>query len=364
MALPEDDDRHQIYLAKLATGLLNSEVYPSMDAAYRAIRAALLDAEELNTERKMVQVMNASGKIIKEEYGGGLAGLTKGLEEMAIYEAGFYASLLAQYSDAKYSTPAKKDVLSFINKSIMTLQSGKRINAGVWADYVQGAIESQAKAINGAIVAGYQQGRTVNQISRDIRDLYNGILVQEAEALARTGQAHYALSAREAMAEANPQIKYRVYQATFDNRTSLGCRALHGKSWPIASNDYVRLPRHFNCRSVYLFVESLDQAKRGEQPSVGGKQAEKINPNRKLKYRGKRDTDIFKPERISAAETQDAWLRDQPDWFIESALGKTRAKLFKDGKMNIKKFTDMTGEQINLDDLRRLDAEAFERAGL
>lgn len=364
MALPEDDDRHQIYLAKLTSGLLNSKVYPSLDAAYRAVRLLLLDAEDLGTQAKLNRVLKQIEKEIRKQYGAGLDGLTVGLGEMAVYEAGYSAQLFGAYAGIDAKVPAKAKVLDFINSSIMTLEAGKRVNFGTWADYVQGNIDSSVQAINGAVVQGYQQGRTVNQIARDIRDLSDGILKSNAEALARTGQSHYANNAREAMAASNSAFKFRVYQATFDNRTSLGCRSLHGKSWPSTADDYVRLPRHYNCRSVYVFVRSLEDAKRGTMAAVGGKSADDINPNRKLRYRGKRDLDLFKPGQIDAGTDMDKWMRSQPDWFIESSLGKTRAKLLKDGKMSIKKFTDATGQSINLDELRRLDAEAFKRAGL
>lgn len=364
MSLPEDNDRHAVYLARLTSGLLNAKVYPSMDAAYRAVRAMLLDAEEITSQKQLMKVLDASGKIIELEIGKGMDALTEGLESMAVYEAGFYASLLSSYSGVEITAPGKKAVLSWINQSIMTLQQGQTVQAGVWAKWVNGNISKNAELVNGAIVSGYQNGRTVNQMARDIKDLFNGILKGHAEALARTGQAHYATNAREAMARANSAVKYRVYSAIFDNRTTLGCRALHGRVWEIDDESYVRLPRHFNCRSEYLLVTDPKDAERGTQAAIGGKPAEKINPNRKLKYRGKRDTDIFKPGQIGAGITQDAWLRDQPEWFIESSLGKTRAKLFKDGKMNIKKFTDMTGEPLTLDELRQLDAKAFERAGL
>lgn len=364
MALNDDDDRHQIYLAKLTSGLLNGKVYPSLDAAYKAVRLLLLDAEDISTQAKLNRVLNQIEKEIRKQYGLGLAELTSGLEEMAVYEAGYSAQLFGAYAGIKADTPARKAVLSFIDQSVMTLESGRRVNFGTWAEYVQGNIDDTAKAVNGIVVQGYQQGRTVNQIARDIRESANGILKAQAETLARTGQSHYSNNAREAMAAANPDFKYRVYQATFDNRTTLGCRALHGKSWKHSDDSYVRLPRHYGCRAVYIFVNTLAEAAEGTMAAVGGKAADKINPKRKLKYRGKRDLDLFKPGQIDAGTSMDQWMRSQPDWFVESSLGKTRAKLLKDGKMNIKKFTDATGEPITLEKLRELDAEAFKRAGL
>jgi hypothetical protein len=174
----------------------------------------------------------------------------------------------------------------------------------------------------------------------------------------------FAAQAREEMALLNSSVvTYREYNAIFDNRTTSGCRALDGKRWPISDGDFVRVPRHFNCRSFYTFgTGKIDEPRDGTRQATSGKDA-KINPSRKLKYRGKKDLDIFNVQPIDAGISQDEWLRAQPDWFIESSLGKTRAKLFKNG-MKIEKFSDMTGQQLTLDELRKIDAKTFKKAGI
>jgi len=59
-------------------------------------------------------------------------------------------------------------------------------------------------------------------------------------------------------------------------------------------------------------------------------------------------------------------MRSQPDWFIESSLGKTRAKLFKEGGLSIDKFTDMNGRPLTLKEMKQLDSydAAFRKAKL
>lgn len=365
MSLINDSDRHQVYLAKLATHLLRTKLYPSLAEAMKAARAIILDAESIDSVRVMRRIQDTVAKKVTPILDEGYAALNAGLMEMAVYEAGYSAKLFGAYASAALAVPAETQIARFINQAVMTLGSGERASAGTWAQYVTGARDSAVEQYNGLIARGYQSGQTVNQITREIRNSTEGLLQREAEALARTGQSHFANSAREAMAAANADvIKVRVYTATFDNRTTLGCRALHGKSWPITSDDYVALPRHWNCRSVYVYARSAEDAMRGNRAAIGGSPADDINPNRKLKYRGKKDKDIFDPGPIRGSTTQDAWLRDQPAWFQESALGETRAKLFRAGGMKIEQFTDMLGNDISLAELRRLDADAFKRAGL
>ena len=361
----DDAERHEVYLARLTTELLNSKIYPSIEAAYKAARAILQDTERIDSIRVLERIRKEVDKSVRKELDEGWSGATESLTVMAVYEAGYAAKLTGKELDVKLSVPGKDKIKSYIDKSIISLTSRQRVNAGTWAEYVNGSVDAAAKQIDGIIVTGYQQGQTVGQMTKAIRDSSNGIIKTQAEALARTGQSHYANQAREAMAIDNLKaIKYRVFVATFDNRTTLTCRGFDGKSWPMADDSYPRLPLHYNERSVYVYTDDPDKVKSGRRAAVGGRDNVDINPNRKLKYRGKRDLDIFKPGQVDAGESMDSWLRSQPDWFIEDSLGETRAKLFKDGGLKIERFTDMTGRPLTLDQLRQLDAKAFERAGL
>lgn len=366
MAITNDIDRHQIYLQKLASGILNSKIYPSLEEAYKAARAILLDAEEI---KSIKQLRTIQEKIVKESssiIAKGWADATDELMSAANYEAGYYADLLKSYGSAGLSVPAAARIASYVNKSTLTLANGSRVSSGTWAEFVQGGVNSSAKLYNGIVVSGYNNGLTVGQISKQIKDSTSGLLKNEANALARTGMNHYANSAREAMAEDNSDIiKYRVYTATFDNRTSLQCRAnsMNPGHWAMDDDKHPAIPNHFNCRCSWVFLTDLSEINEGKKVAIGGKDVN-VDPGRELRYRGKKDADIFNPGQISAGTTQNEWMRKQPDWFQDSALGPERAKLFRDGGLKIESFTDSLGKPINLDKLRELDAEAFKKAGL
>lgn len=365
MSQIDQADRHEIYLSRLTTQLLNSHIYPSLEAAYKAARALLLDAESIDSIIAMKRLQREIGKAATEELTKGWDETTVGLEEMAAYEAGYSAKLTGAEIGAVLAVPAADKVKSFIDKSVMTLTSGSRVQSGVWAEYINGSIDSVVKQYNGIIATGYQNGQTVGQMSKAIRDSTQGLLKGQAEVLARTGQSHYASQAREAMAIDNAKvIKYRVFIATFDNRTTIQCRALNGKYWAIDDDKYPRLPLHFGERSIYVYTNYPAKLKQGTKAAVGGKSGVEINPNRKLQYRGKKDTDIFKPGQIPAGETMDQFMRRQPDWFIEDSLGATRAKLFKEGGLSIDRFADAVGKPLTLAELRERDAASFKRAGL
>lgn len=365
MSQIDSADRHEIYLARLTTQLLNSHIYPSLEAAYKAARALLLDAESIDSIVIMKRLQREIGKAAVEELRKGWDDTTEGLEEMAAYEAGYSAKLTGAEIGAALSVPAADKVKSYIDKSVMTLNSGSRVTSGAWAEFVNGSIDSAVRQYNGIIASGYQNGQTVGQMAKSIRESTQGLLKGQAEVLARTGQSHYANQAREAMAIDNRSvIKFRVFVATFDNRTTIQCLGFSGKYWAIDDNTYPRLPLHFGERSIYVYTNDPAKLKQGTRAAVGGKEGVEINPNRKLQYKGKKDTDIFNPGQVSNAKSTDSWLRSQPDWFVEDSLGATRTKLFRDGGLTIDKFSDMTGRPLTLAELRERDAAAFKRAGL
>ena len=63
-------------------------------------------------------------------------------------------------------------------------------------------------------------------------------------------------------------------------------------------------------------------------------------------------------------ESYNEWLRAQPAAFQDEALGATRGRLFREGRLDIQKFTDPLGRPLTLAELARKRPEAFERAGL
>lgn len=126
-----------------------------------------------------------------------------------------------------------------------------------------------------------------------------------------------------------------------------------------------------NCRTAIVTLAEGQDAPDGTRAAVGGQddgaeafERKQNRTNKKFKYRGKKDQDVFKVGQIPAGTNIDTWLRSQPDWYIESTLGPTKAKLFREGGMKLSKFTDATQRPLTIPELRELDAAAFKRAGL
>ena len=48
--------KHEVYLQRLATEMVKKKLFPSLDAAYKAIRLILLDAESITSPPKLAAI--------------------------------------------------------------------------------------------------------------------------------------------------------------------------------------------------------------------------------------------------------------------------------------------------------------------
>ena len=62
--------------------------------------------------------------------------------------------------------------------------------------------------------------------------------------------------------------------------------------------------------------------------------------------------------------TYNQWLKRQPFDVQVDALGKTRAKLFRDGGLDISQFTVRNDYELTLDQLKSKEPSAFLKAGI
>lgn len=374
MALPEDLDRHSIYLGRIATELLRTRIFPSYDAAYKAVRLILLDAETIGSPTKLSLVNKAIAKAIDAATSSAWEETTKELTGLAVYESSYYAELIGGYAGIRMKTPPQRQVKDWMQKALMALTEGESPQAGLWPDFVRKNKTAMIGRVQGVVSAGYRNGLTVQDMTSQIKLLTDGLLSRHAESLVRTAVQFYANEGREQFAVSNKDLlSERVYWATLDNRTTLLCAGRHLKKWPIDAKDYPTIPAHFGCRSQWLFLVEGQEAPDGMKPAIGGKDTEEAErlfraqeerTGKKPKYKGRKDLNKFAIEQVKANTKFDTWLKQQPSWFIEDVLGQTRAKLFLEGKMPISSFTDMTGRTLTLDELRQRDADAFRRAGL
>lgn len=365
MSLTADQLRHEALLQRVATGLLKTKVYPSLDAAYKAVRAILLEQEEIKSAAQLNRITKAISAAVTEIYAAGWQEATAEMQALAVYESSYYAELIGKWSDAELSVPGSKTIADYVNTALMVLGEGERAKVGAWADFVNTSSDEFIQQYQNLVKVGYTRGATVQQIAKSLRTFNDGLAKQQAEALARTGVMHHANAARDAMAKDNADIvDKRYFMALLDNRVTLGCRALHGRTWPLDDENYVRLPRHFRCRSTYVYLLIGQDKPIGMSPAIGSGDDYPKEADQKPTYKGKKDLGTFKIEQVPADITPDAWLRQQSREFVIDSLGKTRAELFLDGGLKIESMADTFGNPLSLAELRERDSKAFAKAGL
>lgn len=367
--------QHEIYIQRLASGTLSNSVYPSLREISAAVIKILGDQYHNLTRAKVAKLSNdIRNQIFLDN---GWSDVTQEMTQMAIYEASFQAAVIGGGLGVSLNVPEDKTIASFVNKSIMSLSSGKSASAGTWAQYVRENKSRQVQLINGLVIKGYTDGEALGSITRRVRESFDGILKSEAESLVRTGFNHYANQARQAMEQSNLDILEEYYYlVTFDSRISDICinADIRWNEDRFSTKENAPIPPlHWRCRTIRIAVPKGWQPS-GDRASVGGQSGEEAQElydkrkareakaaeeqgrsPRQIKYRGKRDSKVFDAKPISAKTGYEQWLKEQPEWLIKDTLGVQKGEWFIEGKYSLSKFTDMTGRSLTLKEVIERD---------
>jgi len=142
--------------------------------------------------------------------------------------------------------------------------------------------------------------------------------------------------------EANQAVVdgYR-WVSTLDGVTTAQCRTLDGKNFDVGSGPMP--PIHIGCRSTTVAELRED-----------------------LAFLSEGRTRSSKDGYVNANETYYSWLKKQPAAFQNDVLGKTRAKLFRDGGLNAERFSalnlDRNFKPLTLEQMKIKEPQAFIRA--
>lgn len=225
---------------------------------------------------------------------------------------------------------------------------------------------------------GYSLGEDVDALSRRVRgtaangfkDGVMNVSKREADALVRSSVQTISNAARMAGFEQLPElIKGIQWIATLDTRTTPICKALDRKVWtlpglkPVGHNKvFPGVTAHWNCRSTQIpYLKPLSEIL-GKKVKLLDDQTMQEAVEAKLREKGWTEERIAKYRvnsrasmngQVPASEDYDAWLRKQPDERILKTLGKTRGRMFIDGKINVSDLTDQSNRPLTVDELKR-----------
>lgn len=344
--------RQQVMLERLKAGNVKS-LEPFLKQAADAIRAQLAKGEltEFSRARAEAQLAAVRDDLTKI-YGQAAEQIHADLREYSQYagEAEVAAMENIVRPGVTLSAPAAAQ--------IYTAAYAKPLGSGKYAAMMRPLIDGWAtgsveKAEN-VLRLGYFQGKTNQQLTaelvgtkaRQYQDGIVGLSYRNGQAVVRTSMQHMAAVSRDAFVQANSDIIAKVeWVSTLDDRTTIQCQALDGQEFPLDSGP--RPPIHINCRSTIVPVLANKYLR--DTLSQGRTRASADGP-------------------VSAGQSYYEWLKGQPDSFQDEALGKTRAELFRSGGLTSERFAELNlgknFEPLTLDEMRRLEPVAFQRAGL
>ncbi len=329
MSIADSYIRRQVLNLRFANALM-AQYKKSLNNMYVAVSRRL--AEQPENQRYLAIRADLQALISND-----LSELTQKMSDdmidFAIDESEFIAEVVNANSKVALRATDEQTITSALQLNRMDITVGT--STMTMADALQTFSESQYKQILTVIGDGVLLGDTMQDIAKKVAKYSNGRPKAQVESITRTLVNYSSNQARKTFAVENRAIMdAEEWVAVLDTRTSLICAGRDGRTYPVGSGPYP--PAHYNCRSVRIPVLKSDFAEVGQ----------------------KTDREDF-----------DTWLRGQSEefqdeYFSQFPDGLEKAKLFRDGGLDIQIFRDEIGKEYTLEQLRALNPVAFVKAGL
>ena len=341
--------RHQVYLNRYGTGQVK-EMIPYVNKMLRDVNIELSVGNLTDFGRKRLSVLqNDLTQIINLSMSDMGKNLTSNLIDLGEYEAEFAQKMLGDLVSLDTGGVTLQQISAAITDNKMLLASGKNVSRMTIDQAITQLAKSTSRGVRHSLTTGIAQGKTTKEIAKEISRQLKGRTTAQAEAVVRTAANHAGTQARNALYAENADVlDGEEFVATLDSRTSLPCAGNDGKIFPVGQGVFP--PIHYNCRSIRVPIVNPDFVvgdTAGDRPSRGASGAQKV----------------------SAQSNFSGWLRKQPkgfqdEYFKQFPDGAARSKLFRNGGLPIDKFVDNKNIVYSLDELKKLEPKAFERAGL
>lgn len=269
--------------------------------------------------------------ITKKGYTGLFKETKKGLIELSITEAKIAKGQLAiaipgeAISAANIGIPSRQIINDIVNNRTFEGRTVKQ--------WFQNLASTANADIKNQINIGLANGETPEQIRRRLtgRGAAYSKVRRNLDAVVRTSMQHVNQQTRNETFKANESfIKKVQWVSVLDFRTTPICQDLDGQIFP--TNKGPRPPIHFQCRSNVVPIISdwkdfgLKDPTPGTRASLNGQVAEDL--------------------------TYEQWLKTQSVAGQNQALGKTKARLFREGKISIEDTINQRGDPLTLEQIR------------
>jgi len=337
--------RHALALNGYANGLsdkivrllnrADADLVDKLAARLVAIKERGFDTGPKTTER-LCKLLDEIRLINSAVYDGIASTLVDELGEFSASEAGFQkASIdttLGISLDTKLPTPVR----------LRAIVTETPIQGNLLGSWVEGISSGRVQRIEQQIRLGMAGSETTDQIVARIRgtkalQYRDGVLDisrRSAQSMVRTAVSHVSNVAAQDTWKANAHIvKGWQFLATLDGRTTITCAGLSGQFFPLGEGPIP--PRHIRCRSVSVPVTKsfrelgldADELPKGKRASMDGQ--------------------------VAADTTFADFLKRKGDAFQDQVLGKSRAQMWRDGKLDLADFIKTDGTVLTLEQLRQ-----------
>ena len=326
--------RHQIMLQRLSGGAFN-KLKPILEQLQKDVKARLRD-DPTDFQMHRLTALSADIQALFDEANAEFGKqLNLELNVFTEYETDFQYRMLGNAVTTELTLPAIEQVVASVTTAKAELISGGVTKRLTISEMVE-ALGTKPVTIENKIRAGIIEGKSVDQMVRDIMRVANQAHKRDVRTVVRTAFNLAGSEARKAVVAANSDIiTGEKWISTLDGRTSDVCMGRDGKVYDAGVAPFP--PAHMNCRS--LRVPIIDP--RYAIPGIKG-----------LRSSRNQDGEVVK---VSSETTYNSWLKRQPAEFQDEVLGIERAKLFRGG-MNVDKFTDDNGRTLTLSELKSLDS--------
>lgn len=328
---------HQIWLQRTASGEVKDLAPFIREMRDEIKRQVLLFGDDGRSTARLNKLLRDLEEALTGLTGDWQTKLTEDLKELAAYEAEWNVKTLTANVNAEFVTPTAEQVWAAAEFQPLSL-SDKPVD---FTKLMDGWGETEVSRLVTGVKMGFVQGQTTRQIVKNVVGAGGlaDISERNAATVIRTALSHVSNEARNETYRQNDDIieKYE-WVSTLDSRTSTICRVRDGMTWEIGKGPMP--PAHFGCRSTTAPVISsefdfLDKgAKRAAKSADGGTQ-------------------------VSADTTYYEFLKQQPAWFIDQALGPVRGKIFRNSGISPEEFrvisVDGFGNPLTLKQMAELD---------
>lgn len=339
---------HQIGLQRLSSGV-RDKVIAHLNRVEDDLIARIRERTDTAsfTDRRLRQVLADVRSMLSEAQGETFNITRDELRGLASYEAEFQERMISD------DVPIELSITQPSRQQLQAIVTSRPFQGKLLREWVEDLTDAQRRNIRDALRVGMTEGETVDQMVRRIRGtraqrFRDGVMEttrRQSQAMVRTAVNHTASSARETLyRENNDLIRGVQWVSTLDTRTTAICMSRDGQVYPPDSGP--RPPAHVNCRSTTT-------------PVLRSWQELGINA-RDVPESTRASMDGQVPDKTTYPE----WLRRQSVERQEEALGPAKARLFREGNLDIDRFVDDSGRAYSLDELRSRESAAFERAGL